>query len=134
MATLHTWRWPGNGRELEEFVLALLAEVPGPTFRADDLTPGLLARLRAPVDAAAREVGGFEELAEDRLRPVVGAFRPGNGPSLHRLVIDATERALLTLVLARTGGNRKAAAELLGVARNTLLARIRELRISASKE
>lgn len=134
LAAMHAWRWPGNQRELEDFVAAAVATLPGPTLRARDLTPELAARLRPPVDATTQHVGGFEELAEERLRAVVAAYTPGGGPTLHALVIGATERALLSLALARTGGNRKAAAALLGLARNTLQAKIEALRISASRE
>lgn len=128
---LHAWRWPENLRELEMFAIQALTRLPGPRLRAADLPPEL-ARLLEPRDQKlSGEVAGFEEVAEERLRPVVATFAPGSGPGLHRLVVDATERALTRLVLARTAGNRKAAAELLGVARNTLLARIRELGVSA---
>ena len=39
------------------------------------------------------------------------------------VMTEAAERALLKLTLRRTGGDQKAAAELLGVARNTLRAK-----------
>jgi len=46
--------------------------------------------------------------------------------------VDATERALIQLALARTEGNRKAAASLLGISRNTLHERIGRLGIDAA--
>jgi DNA-binding protein Fis len=58
---------------------------------------------------------------------VVRAWSPGPEDTLHALVIRSAERALFQLVLARTQGNRKAAATLLGVARNTLQQRIETL-------
>ena len=48
------------------------------------------------------------------------ALDPEAPVRLHRLVIEATERALLGVVMGRTGGNQKGAAEMLGLARNTL--------------
>ena len=55
-------------------------------------------------------------MARVRLLPVVRTFTPGPGEGLHALVVRSAERALIQLVLARTQGNRKAAATLLGVA------------------
>lgn len=49
-------------------------------------------------------------------------------------MIDAAERALLRLVLARTKGNRKAAAQLLGLARNTLQTHLLRLGVTAGGE
>ena len=65
---------------------------------------------------------------------MVQSFAPGPGPTLHDLVVGAAERALISLALARTGGNRKAAATLLGLSRNTLADRIHTLNISVSRE
>lgn len=134
LTRMHGWRWPENLRELEMFTLHLLTAMPGPRLRGDEL-PETVARLLQPRGHQAEgEVAGFEELAGERLRPVVASYVAHAGAGLHPLVMDAAERALLRLVLERTGGNRKAAAELLGVARNTLLARIRALGVSASRE
>jgi len=40
--------------------------------------------------------------------------------ALHELVLQAVERPLLKFAMERTGGNQSAAAELLGINRNTL--------------
>ncbi|MFN7146788.1 MAG: helix-turn-helix domain-containing protein, partial [Myxococcota bacterium] len=125
-ALLQSHRWPGNHRELEMFVVHVLGRVDQPTIRGAALPPEVRALL-LPTAEAERETESFEEMARVRLLPVVRAYAPGPGESLHALVVKSAERALIQLVLARTQGNRKAAAELLGVARNTLQARMREL-------
>ncbi|MES2640059.1 MAG: helix-turn-helix domain-containing protein [Myxococcota bacterium] len=125
-ALLHAHRWPGNHRELEMFVVQTLGRVDQPVIRGATL-PEELRALLLPQAEAEREAEGFEEMARVRLLPVVRAYSPGPGDSLHALVIRSAERALFQLVLARTQGNRKAAAALLGVARNTLQQRIEAL-------
>ncbi len=114
-------RWPDNARELERFARQLVASCPGPTIRARDLPASIRRLLESEPDAALREQAqGFEELVEARLRPMVYQLELGSELGLYRLAIGATERALVRLALSRTGGNQKAAAELLGIARNTL--------------
>ena len=61
-------------------------------------------------------------------------YTPGPGVTLYGLVLEAAERALLRLALTRTGGNRKATAVLLGVARNTLASRSRALGLESAGE
>ena len=82
----------------------------------------------------AQDIAGFEDAAEERLREVVGQYTPGPGTTLHGLVMDSAERALLRLALGRTGGNRKASAALLGIARNTLASRSRALGLESGRE
>ncbi len=120
LGVLQAWSWPNNERELDRFVHDVLVAVDRPLIRADALPPDLAARLDPSTPAQGVDLEGFEELVATRLAPVVQGWHPGAGPALHPLVTDSTQRALLRLVLARTGGNQKAAAALLGVARNTL--------------
>ena len=57
----------------------------------------------------------------------LSAARPGR---LYRDAIELLERPLLGHVLAMTGGNQLRAARLLGLNRNTLRKRCRELRLA----
>jgi Fis family transcriptional regulator len=49
--------------------------------------------------------------------------------ALHEMVIAAVERPLLQFAIARTEGNQSAAAELLGINRNTLRKKLQQYRI-----
>jgi DNA-binding NtrC family response regulator len=125
-ALLHAHRWTANARELEAFVVDLLVAAPGPVVRGATMPAELRARL-LPRPGDDGELESFELAARARLAPVVALWEPVGERTLHAHVIDATERALLPLVLARTEGNRKRAAAMLGLARNTLQARITRL-------
>jgi DNA-binding protein Fis len=58
---------------------------------------------------------------------IVGALRAGGSLRIYREAMALMERPLLLHVLALTGGNQLRAARLLGVNRNTLRKRCREL-------
>ncbi len=127
-ALVHAHRWPDNARELETFVVAVLSAVDRPLIRAEDLPE----RVRALVvphreDPLASEARAFEAVVESHLRRVVDLYVPGGDTGLHTLVLAGAERPLLRLALARTGGNRKAAAAFLGISRNTLAAHLEVL-------
>ena len=57
--------------------------------------------------------------------------RPGK---IYRQALEVLERPLLVHVLAMTGGNQLRAARLLGINRNTLRKRCRELRLALPKD
>ena len=113
--------------------MELLASVPHAKIRAAHLPPALRARL-SPEAQLDEGLESFEELVRARLAQAVARWTPVAGtPSLHDHVIDATERALLQLALTRTEGNRKAAATLLGLSRNTLHERIVRLGLDVAE-
>lgn len=106
--------WPGNVRQLQNLVERLVVLVEGFTITSDDVR-GALHDGAAFESAAATEAGGAELHAD-----VVG--RAGH---LVRVVREA-ERGALIRALERTGGNRTAAARLLGLSRTTLYQKMSE--------
>ncbi|MBI5016999.1 MAG: hypothetical protein HZB55_16130 [Deltaproteobacteria bacterium] len=110
--------------------------------------PGLFGYLREPIArdevaswcrraaTEARLMQGDRSL-DDILYPRFRAFLQNLGPSamsrLHELVWERVERPLLTAVLEWTGGNQTRAAQILGLHRNTLRAKIRALGIGGSR-
>jgi len=74
---------------------------------------------------------------EDLLHGRFTAFLRNLGPQattpLHALVLERVERPLLLAVLEWTGGNQTRAAEVLGIHRNTLRAKLRALGIDPAQ-
>ena len=132
-ALVLAYRWPGNARELETFVVQALTGTRATVIRAEAL-PDRVRHLVDPApDTQLRDLTiAFEEVVETRLRALVQQVEPDSGVEVRRLAVEATERALYRLALARTGGNQLAAARLLGVARNTLRSRATRLGVLRS--
>jgi DNA-binding protein Fis len=77
---------------------------------------------------------GLEEFIGAKLRDFVRRMKLGAGSDLHPLLVKAIEKPLITLVLEETHGNQNQAAALLGLNRNTLRKKIRDLKIPLAKK
>jgi sigma-54 specific flagellar transcriptional regulator A len=132
--------WPGNVRELENLVERLAVCAEGPVIRLADLPAALRSRRAgAPLavvpppeaSVAAPAARADEADAPPRfplsaeapvpLDPALDEGRPVDLPGLLRRL----EEAYIDAALTRTGGNKKAAADLLGLQRTTLVEKLR---------
>jgi len=123
--------WPGNIRELENFVRRVAALYTQDTLTAPIIEQELAEAL--PEKSGDRGSADAKDLSEQVERYLTGYFA-GFGkelppPGLYERVIRQVELPLLTAALAATRGNQIRAAELLGLNRNTLRSRIRALDI-----
>jgi two-component system nitrogen regulation response regulator GlnG len=123
-------RWPGNVRELENLARRLAALYP-----QEMITDAVIeAELAQPTTLSpAREAGAEETLAtsvERHLAAYFSGFDKGlPPPGLYHRILREVEYPLLSAALAATRGNQIRAADLLGVNRNTLRKKIRDLDI-----
>jgi len=114
------YTWPGNVRELENVLVRAATYAHGPSIRVEDLL-GPTGRLTMRRTGAQEE--SFEATLVKRLRPVVRTYplpEDGEKSDLFDLVVGASERVILDLVMKRMEGNQLRAAALLGINRNTL--------------
>lgn len=125
----HTW--PGNVRELENLVRRLVALYPQDTITAEIVDSELEQALPVRSDEVQTNTeASLSELVEGYLGRYFAKFgRDLPPPGLYDRVIREVERPLITAALTATRGNQIRAAELLGLNRNTLRSRIRDLDI-----
>jgi two-component system, NtrC family, nitrogen regulation response regulator GlnG len=125
---MRRYRWPGNVRELENLARRLSALYPQEMINA--------AVIETELNQPAVTVAGEEADTEQNLAAAVERYlaRYFSGfdnalppPGLYHRVLREVEYPLLSAALAATRGNQIRAADLLGVNRNTLRKKIRDL-------
>ena len=126
---LEAYGWPGNVRELENLVRRLAALYSQEVIGLEIVK----AELSEQVSDSARAAPDDESLGEAVDRHLQDYFAAhGHGlpaPGLYERVLHEIERPLIGQALRATGGNQIQAASLLGINRNTLRKKIRELDI-----
>ena len=135
---LRAHRWPGNVRELENLMRRLAALWPDEVITEEAVRPELLEPISADAylaepGGAMGEAGGPEPLSravERHIRAFLAAYRDSDGASdIYEQVLAEVERPLIQMTLAATRGNQIKAALMLGLNRNTLRKKIRDLDI-----
>jgi two-component system nitrogen regulation response regulator GlnG len=118
---LRRYPWPGNIRELQNALQLALLQAQGNILLAAFLPDWLKSSPAsgATPDPGAKEAFAFEPFIRELLRT--------DTSNLYAEVHQQLDRLLLPLVLEGTQGNQVQAARVLGIARQTLRLKLREL-------
>jgi two-component system nitrogen regulation response regulator GlnG len=123
-------RWPGNVRELENLARRLAALYPQETISVAVVDSELSQPAMVPAAEEPRPEEGLSTAVERHLASYFASFGDAlPPPGLYHRILREIEHPLLTATLAATRGNQIRAADLLGVNRNTLRKKIRDLEI-----
>jgi two-component system nitrogen regulation response regulator GlnG len=119
-------RWPGNIRELQSVLKQALLQARGPVLLSVYL-PALPGEPGGSVPASP--AGGEGPSLEAFIRLCLASDDGDQYAQAHRRL----DRVLLARVLEATGGNQQEAARRLGIARETLRRRLRELALHLTR-
>ncbi|MEP0520674.1 MAG: nitrogen regulation protein NR(I) [Hyphomicrobiales bacterium] len=127
--------WPGNVRELENVVRRLAALYP-----QDIITHNIVDHELGRVDANSNEEPFTNQpldmslLVESLVKTAFSETDSDRGPDqLYHSILHRMEKPLISATLAHTGGNQIKAADILGLNRNTLRKKIKELDVKIIK-
>jgi len=127
MDRLKRYTWPGNVRELENLVKRLAALCAEEEVSLETIE---LELAEAPTTVPDGDGGGLAQSVERHIKSYFAAHGdslPAAG--LYDRILREIERPLLQLTLDATRGNQVRAADVLGLNRNTLRKKIRDLEI-----
>jgi two-component system nitrogen regulation response regulator GlnG len=133
MARLRRHRWPGNVRELENLLRRLAALCSADVIELATIESELAdTAMESEPESATRNPEGSDSTLGDAVDRHLQALFTAHGDQLppdglYERVISEVERPLLAQVLEATRGNQLRAARLLGLNRNTLRKKIKDL-------
>ena len=137
VACLQRYHWPGNVREFEFVLKRLFISTTGRQISVA-IVEKELEKLSSVNQKASLEVlkpsENLSHAVEGHLARyfrALGGDEPVSG--LHGRILAEVERPLILATLRHTSGNQIKAAAILGVNRNTLRKKIRELNISTNR-
>jgi two-component system, NtrC family, nitrogen regulation response regulator GlnG len=134
MERLKSHRWAGNVRELENLVRRLAALYSQEVIGVDAVEAELAEAAPPPAPSESPANEGLGGAAERHLRDYFAAHKGGLPPAgLYDRVLREVEKPLILLTLGATRGNQLKAASLLGLNRNTLRKKIRDLDIDVAR-
>lgn len=134
MELLRRYSWPGNVRQLENFVLRVAS-----TAREPVITRAEAESILANQPAIRQHLENSDQgrLSESVRRHLQRYFDLHGGelppPGLYQRILAEMEIPLIEISLDATGGNQAKCSDLLGINRNTLRKKITELEIQVTR-
>ena len=137
VACLQDYHWPGNLKELEVMLKRLFILTAGRQISSATAEKELQKSKALNQETAIEFVNSSENLSDAVKGHLARYFTALDGDEpdcgLYNRIVAEVERPLILATLNHTSGNQIRAAAILGVNRNTLRKKIRELNISTNR-
>mgnify|MGYP001193972627 FL=1 len=134
MELLKSFSWPGNVRQLQNVMAQLLMESQDTVFESsiieDILKKGGSSSVMTPI-TSSEKLADAVELYVQRYFDLHGAILPPSG--VYQRILREIELPLIEISLEAVAGNQAKCADLLGMNRNTLRKKIRQLEIVVTR-
>jgi two-component system, NtrC family, nitrogen regulation response regulator GlnG len=131
MELLEKYDWPGNVRQLQSAIWESLIASAGTTILPEFLPAEVQDDAAASADA--EEVAPLADVDWRVLSEFVERSIAGDESDVYRRAREYFDRLLISRTLQQTKGNQNRAAEVLGLSRVTLRAKLRAMKASAEK-
>lgn len=119
--------WPGNVRELENTVKRAMVMSSGSKILPEDLPNAIFGESHVKTG----RFKSLDELWEEKLKTFIDKGDCLKMKGMYDLIMRQVERPLLRFILEKTKGNQVKASEILGINRNTLRKKLKELEMDA---
>ncbi|MBL9093271.1 MAG: sigma-54-dependent Fis family transcriptional regulator [Planctomycetaceae bacterium] len=130
MRYLHRHSWPGNVRELQSAVKSAILHSAGEVLTIDCFPEAC----RLPVEGEQTEPAPLPDESALEVAALVDRLYDEGNQDIYRHVHAELDRLLMNAVLRKTQGSQLLAAEVLGISRTTLRAKLRALGFSIEKQ
>jgi two-component system, NtrC family, response regulator AtoC len=129
---MEKYNWPGNVRELQSAIREALLVAVGPTI-VPDFLPADILQYTVPEIETEMMTNSVPNADWLTLPKVIEAALNGTHTDLYRLAREQFDRLLLLRVMQFTRGNKVHAAEILGLSRATVRAKLISMGIEMSE-
>ena len=130
---IKNYDWPGNIRELENFIKRLITLYPNEIISLDIIKNELAFLDKENYASESKQLRSLEDHVESFLSKYsIEDFNDGDEGLYHKVLVQF-EKPILNFVMESTKGNQIKASKILGLNRNTLRKKLRQLSASYSK-
>ena len=129
---LHDYDWPGNVRELENLINRIMALYTNEVITLE-IVKAELIKMKAISNTISNKNFNISESVENFLNTFSIDVIEKLPNGIYNEILETFERPLISYILAITNGNQIKSAKLLGINRNTLRKKIKDLSITIYK-